>query len=199
MVEFVDASPVLVWRFAAPMLVVSSGPFGGGLGSRDWVLNATVPLDYDRDDPDVHVRELASSLGLTGSGTGLLTAVDVREVVTRTDEDVTVHATTGLGGMPIWAAAPSSVVEPPRVGTINVVAFLPVRLSDAAMVNAVATVAEAKAQALVEAGVSGTGTCTDAVVLACPATGAAEAYGGPRSVVGSALARATHAAISSAL
>ena len=199
MVEFVGSWPVLVWRFAAPMLVVSSGPFGGGLGPRDWVLNATVSLDYDRDDPDVHVRELATSLGLKGSGTGLLTAVDVREAVTRVDEGVTAHATTGIGGMPTWAAAPAPVAEPPRVGTINVVAFLPVRLSDAAMINAVATVAEAKAQALFEAGVPGTGTCTDAVVLACPLDGDAEPYGGPRSVVGSALARAAHAAIRSAL
>lgn len=198
MVELVGGFPVLVWRFAAPMLVVSSGPFGGGLGPRDWVLNATVPLDYDRDDPDVHVGELATSLGLNGSGTGLLTAVDVREVVTRVDEGVTAHATTGLGGMPAWAAAPA-VASPPRVGTINVVAFLPVRLSDAAMINAVATVAEAKAQALFEAGVPGTGTCTDAVVLACPLAGDAEPYGGPRSVVGSALARAAHGAIRSAL
>jgi adenosylcobinamide hydrolase len=197
-VELVDGWPVLVWRFASPMLVVSSGPYGGGLGPRDWVLNATVPLDYDRDDPDVHVGELASSLGLTGAGTGLLTAVDVREAITEVDEGVTVHATTGLGGMPAWAAAPS-VAWSPRVGTINVVAFLPVRLSDAALVNAVATVAEAKAQALFEAGVPGTGTCTDAVVLACPDTGDAQPYGGPRSVVGSALARAAHAAIGQAL
>lgn len=199
MVEFVDTSPVLVWRFATPMLVASSGPFGGGLGPRDWVLNATVSKDYRRDDPDVHVAELASSLGLTGSGTGLLTAVDVRSVITELDGGVTVHATTGLGGMPAWAAAPTTVASPPRAGTINVVAFLPVRLSDAAMINAVATVAEAKAQALFEAGVPGTGTCTDAVVLACPPTGDAEPYGGPRSVVGSALARATHAAIRAAL
>jgi adenosylcobinamide hydrolase len=198
-VEFVSGKPVLVWRFAQPLLVVSSGPFGGGLGPRAWVLNATVPLDYHRDDPDVHVTELATSLGLTGSGTGLLTAVDVREVITTVDAGVRVHATTGLGGMPVWAAAAPAAVAPPRVGTINVVAFLPVRLSDAAMINAVATVAEAKAQALVEAGVPGTGTCTDAVVLACPSTGDAESYGGPRSTVGSALARAVHSAIRPAL
>lgn len=199
MVEFVAGFPALVWRFAQPLLVVSSGPHGGGLGPRDWVLNATVPLDYDRDDPDVHVLELATALGLTGSGAGLLTAVDVREVVTTTDDGVEVHATTGLGGLPTWAAAAPPVAEPPRVGTINVVAFLPARLSDAALVNAVATVAEAKAQALFEAGVPGTGTCTDAVVLACPATGPAHPYGGPRSTYGSALARAAHSAIRQAL
>ncbi len=59
--------------------------------------------------------------------------------------------------------------QPP--GTINIVAFAPVRLSDAALVNAVATITEAKAQALWELGLAATGTATDAVTVLCPADG----------------------------
>lgn len=189
----VDGAPVLVWRPATPWLAMSSGVLGGGFGERDWVLNATVSPNYDRADPDRHLAEIAAAVGLSGSGIGFLTAVDVREVVHRTDSGVEVSVTTGIGAHPTWAAAPAAVSEP--VGTINAVCWLPRRLSPAALVNAVATVAEAKAQALVEAGVPGTGTPTDAIAIVCPTTGPAETFGGPRSPIGGALARAVHSAV----
>lgn len=194
----VAGSPVHVWRLRTPLLAISSGPLGGGLGVRHWVLNATVPNGYARLDPDVHLAEIADGLGLTGPGTGFLTAVDVREVVHRSEDGVHASVTTGLGEHPTWAAAPASVaVSPP--GTINAVCFAPVRLSPAALVNVVATIAEAKAQALFEADVPGTGTSTDATAVLCPSEGPAEPFGGPRSPMGAALARVVHSAVSSAL
>ncbi len=75
------------------------------------------------------------------------------------------------------------------------VAQLPVRLTDAALLNALCTVAEAKAQALVEQGVPGTGTPSDAVSVVCPLDGPAEPFAGPRSPWGARLARAVHASI----
>jgi adenosylcobinamide amidohydrolase len=77
------------------------------------------------------------------------------------------------------------------------VAYVPARLSDAAMVNAVATVAEAKAQALRELGFEATGTSTDAVCLltADGPGGPDERYGGPRSRWGRPLAWAAYQAI----
>lgn len=189
----VNGTPVLVWRLPTPWLAMSSAVLGGGLGERHWVLNATVPNGYDRLDPDRHLAEIAGALGLQNDGLGFLTAVDVREVQHRTDQGVHVSVTTGIGAHPTWAAAPAAVPEP--VGTINAICWLPRRLSPAALVNAVATVAEAKAQALFEAGVPGTGTPTDAVAILCPVEGEPEPFGGPRSLVGGALARAVHAAI----
>lgn len=193
----VDGGPVLVWRPARPWLAISSAVLGGGFGVRHWVLNATVPNSYRRHDPDRHLTEIAGALGLTGPGLGFLTAVDVREVVHRSDDGVDVSVTTGIGDHPTWAAGPASRAEP--VGTINAVCWLPRRLSEAALVNAVGTVAEAKAQALVTAGVPGTGTPTDSVAVLCPVAGDAEPFGGPRSPVGGALARAVHSAISARL
>jgi adenosylcobinamide hydrolase len=81
------------------------------------------------------------------------------------------------------------------VGTINIVVRVPVRLSGAALVNAVATATEAKVQALHETGVRATGTASDAIVVHCPTDGAAETYGGPRSAFGARIARAVHAAV----
>ncbi|MEV0001358.1 adenosylcobinamide amidohydrolase [Micromonospora sp. NPDC050980] len=186
--------PLLCWRAEAPLLAVGSAPLGGGIGVRRWVVNATVPMSYDRDDPAAHLAELARGLDLVGPGVGLLTGVDVTEVVRRADSGVRAWATVGLG-TPVWAAAPASASPAQRVGTVNIVVHVPARLGDAALVNAVATATEAKAQAIWELGLPATGTATDAVTVLCPADGEPAPYGGPRSVWGAPLARAVRAAV----
>ena len=186
--------PVLVWRAARPLRMVASAPHGGGLGVRRWIVNAQVPASYGRRDPDHHLTRLGVSLGLRGGGVGMLTAADVRAVSCTVDGGVEVSATVGLGH-PTWAAAPDDVRPVSLVGTVNLVVVLPQRLSDAALVNAVATATEAKAQALWEVGIPGTGTATDAVCIACSDEGPAAAFGGPRSVWGARLARAVHGAV----
>ena len=220
-VEQTRSMAVLLWQFAEPRLCISSGPLGGGIGARDWVVNATVPLDYDRTDPDRHLTEIGTALNLVGTGCGLLTAVDVTRRHLATDSGVHAAATVGLSS-PAWAAAPDrhfrrefpsgvrttafadyqTVEYRPltdgdeyRVGTINIVVAVPVRLSQAALVNAVATATEAKVQALCEIGVRATGTASDAIVVHCPTDGTAEAHGGPRSAFGARIARAVHAAV----
>jgi adenosylcobinamide hydrolase len=190
--------PLLVWRSAVPLRTIASAPHGGGVGLRRWVVNAQVPASYGRRDPDHHLAKLGVSLGLAGRGVGMLTAADVRGVSQTTDAGVEAWATVGLGH-PTWAAADDVSRPVSLVGTINLVVLLPERLSDAALVNAVATATEAKAQALWEAGVRGTGTATDAVCIACPDEGQAHAFGGPRSLWGARLARAVHAAVGSGL
>lgn len=190
--------PVLVVAFPAPWLTISSAPWGGGLGLRRFVLNAQVSPAYARRDPGAHLAAIGAGFGLTGTGVGMLTAAAVGEARIGGDEGVDVVATVGLGH-PIRAAAPAGepVGKPaaPAVGTINVVALVPVRLSDAALVNAVATATEAKVQALADLGIDGTGTATDAVAVACPPYGSPEPFGGPRSRWGARLARAVYAAV----
>ncbi|MFJ6196100.1 adenosylcobinamide amidohydrolase [Micromonospora sp. NPDC092111] len=189
--------PLLVWRAGTPLRAVSSGPLGGGVGVRNWVVNATVPMSYHRDDPAAHLAALADRLGLDGPGVGLLTGVDVAEVVARADTGVRAWATVGLG-TPVWAAGPAHAPTQ-RVGTVNVVVYVPAALGDAALVNAVATATEAKCQAIWELGLPATGTPTDSVTVLCPvgdpAGGPAEPYGGPRSTWGAPLARAVRAAV----
>lgn len=188
--------PLLHWRFDHPLHAISSAPLGGGMGPRNWLINATVPMSYRRDDPEVHLASLADQLNLGGPGVGLLTGVDVAEVVTAVDDGVRCWATVGLGA-PIWAAADPSAdgTDSVEVGTVNIVAYVPVRLEPAALVNAVATATEAKTQAMWELGMTATGTATDAVTVLCPPHGPSEPYGGPRSRWGAPLARAVHAAV----
>jgi adenosylcobinamide amidohydrolase len=186
--------PVLHWRLPEPMLAVASAPIGGGIGVRQWIVNAQVPRDYDRIDLDAHLAAIAAELGCTGSGVGFLTAAPVDRVTTAHDEDVVAYATVGLRH-PTWAADAENATSSPGVGTINVVVGVPRRLVDAALVNAVITATEAKTQALLEADVPGTGTASDAVCVVCPTSGDADAFAGPRSPLGGSLARAVHAAV----
>ena len=186
---------VLVWRAAAPVQTLATTVLGGGLGPRSWILNAEVGLDYDHDDPGAHVASIAGELGLDArdGGVGFLTAARVLDVETSEDGGVTCDATVGIS-TPTWAAAPDGTWSRWRPGTINLVCWVPEPLSDAALANALVTATEAKAQALLEAGVPGTGTASDAIAVCCP-PGATEPYGGPRSLWGARLARAVHHAV----
>ncbi|MFH9726286.1 adenosylcobinamide amidohydrolase [Streptomyces sp. NPDC017254] len=192
------AWPLLVWVPGPGVRMVSSAVLGGGIGERAWVLNAQVPPGYDRLDPVAHLRDLAAGAGVEGAGVGLMTAASVRDRCHAVDGGVRAVVTAGIG-VRGWAAAPGAGgVTVPRPGTINIIVSLPVPLTDAALVNAVATATEAKVQALVELGADASGTPTDAVCVAAPvATGpgtAAEPFAGPRSLWGARLARAVHGA-----
>jgi adenosylcobinamide hydrolase len=185
--------PMLVWSFTEPRTVASTASVGGGLGLRRWVINAQVAVDYSRRDQARHGAELAGSAALSGAGVVMFTAADVRRWRQAEDGAVAVAATVGLTH-PTWAAA-DDVVAATTPGTINIMVTLPVRLADAALLNALVTATEAKTQALLQAGIPGTGTASDAVTVVCPSTGPAEPFAGPRSTWGARLARAVHAAV----
>jgi adenosylcobinamide amidohydrolase len=192
--------PVALWCPGPGWRMISSGVTGGGIGPREWVLNAQVPASYSRMDPAVHIAELAAGLGLKGEGVGMLTAARVTDVVQVEDDGVRVAATVGLR-VPAWAAVPSGTADRQlalawRPGTINIIVSVPVPLRDAAYVNVIMTATEAKAQAVLEAGFRATGTATDAICIAAPtAGGEPEDFAGPRSRWGARIARAVHSAV----
>lgn len=195
-----DRLPALVWELAEPMWCLSSAPVGGGLGEVDWLLNATVEADFAETDLAAVISQIAAEHNLTGRGVGMLTAADVWLVQRRNDGGVEVEVTVGVR-LPTWAASPKDPKlesrDPGTIspGTINTVAIMPAPLSPAAAVNAIMTITEAKTQALVETGIQGTGTASDAVAVLWPTAGEAAQFGGPRSLWGARLARATHAAV----
>lgn len=186
--------PFLVVRLPEGARVLSSAPVGGGLGERRWVLNAQVPTDYARTDLAAHVDELRRAAGLPPhGGVGLFTGAHVPGATTHDCGGVRAIATVGVSE-PEWAAAPAKAAAT-TFGTINVIVWVPVALAPAALANAVITATEAKTQAMVEAGLPGSGTATDAVCIACPGSGAEEPFAGPRSVWGHRLAVAVHATV----
>lgn len=185
--------PLLVWSFPRPMLLASTASCGGGMGERSWLINAQVALDYARHDLDQHAAELAALAGLHGPGVTMLTAADLARVQRKEDTGVRVEATVGIT-RPTWAAAPDERYDP-RPGTINIAVFLPVRLSSAALLNAIVTATEAKSQALGDRDIPGTGTASDAVTIVCPPDGDEEPFCGPRSQWGARVARAVYSAV----
>src|SRR5262245_22585031 len=120
--------PILIVQLDRPMLAVSSAPLGGGLGARNWVINATVDKSYSRLDPEAHLGDMAAAHGLDGPGVGFLTAVDVRDRKIATDAGVDAVVTVGLA-VPTWASAPDEAPAT-RPGTINSVVRVPVRMSE---------------------------------------------------------------------
>ncbi|NBM16152.1 adenosylcobinamide amidohydrolase [Streptomyces sp. GC420] len=189
--------PLLLWVPDEARRMASSALLGGGIGERKWVLNAQVTPGYRRMDPAAHLAELATGLGAAGPGVGLMTAAFVADRRAAADGGVRALVTAGIG-VRGWAAEPApGLAGPPHAGTINIIVDVPVALSDAALVNAVATATEAKVQALRDAGIDASGTPTDAVCVAaarpCPGT-PPEPFAGPRSVWGARIARAVHRA-----
>ncbi len=162
------------------------------------MVNAQVPHDYARLDVADHVAEIAAALALRGSGVGMLTAAQVSGAAVGEDGGVRVEATVGLT-RPIWAAAAPDDEPVPAAGTINVVAFVPVRHSEAALANLLCTMTEAKVQALFEGGVPATGTASDAMTVLCPLDGTVEPFGGARSRWGASVARGVRAAVRSGM
>ena len=55
--------PMALWRPGPGYRMISTGVLGGGLGPREWVLNAQVPAAYARTDPAAHLGELAARPG----------------------------------------------------------------------------------------------------------------------------------------
>lgn len=185
----------LLWELGPGWRAISSAMVGGGIGPVEWVLNAQVVAGYSRMDPVDHLLEMAPP----GPGVGMLTAAPVERFTRAADGGVEAAATVGLR-VPTWAAAPEGVPDSELApmhlpGTINIVVAVPVAMSDAALVNAVMTVTEAKTQALVEEGFACTGTASDAVCVAVRDDGPEELFGGPRSAWGARIARAVHDAV----
>lgn len=202
--ELVRPSPMaarlsLVWRFNPPWHALGSAPVGGGWGPIAWILIVGVRLDYARTDLGQHATEIATAAGVTGPGATLFTAVDVRRVQRAQEADLTVDATVGVT-KPTWASDRDDVYTSWRPGTINIVVQVPVGLDPAAAVNAVMTVTEAKTQALLDAGIPGTGTASDSVVICWPPDHQpVERFAGPRSLWGARLARAVYQAVSAGI
>ncbi|OLT21306.1 hypothetical protein BJF81_15310 [Ornithinimicrobium sp. CNJ-824] len=196
------ASDVLVWQVPAGWWALSSAAVGGGLLRPRWVLNAGVDEGFVRTDLEAWAGQTAAAHGLLGPGCALLTAADVSQVAHVEHEGVQVWATVGVT-KPTWALAPTGTASrPPSPGTVNVVVSVPVPLSPSALVQALGTLTEAKAQVLVQAGVPGTGTASDAAVVLCPPTcppGEPVPFAGVRSPWGQRIAAAVHAAVAAGL
>jgi adenosylcobinamide amidohydrolase len=197
----------LVAAFDEPVRACSWAIVGGGIveaRSVAWieVRNADLGLHVD---PVRLVHERFAAAGLE-PGVALLTS---RSVASYSEARV---ARAGLAGRCVATVGMSNALragdppgEGPKAGTINLLAYVDVPLSDAALLEALAIATEARCAAVLDSGVSSrqtgrpaTGTGTDCVVVACPRARAgapAESYAGKHTAAGSVLGAAVEQAI----
>jgi len=197
----------LVVSFDEPVRACSWAVVGGGIVQARhvaWleVRNADLGPSVD---PKHLLLERFRAAGLE-PGVGLLTS---RPVATYTESTVTLHGTTayclatvGLGNA-LRAGDPA--VPSPGIGTINLLAYVDVPLSDEGLLEASAIATEAKCAVVLEAGLrsreSGrpaTGTGTDCSVVTSAGGGRftrLETYAGKHTLAGSVVGAAVERAV----
>jgi adenosylcobinamide hydrolase len=202
---------VLHVRSDVPLAIMSSAVVGGDLAVTRHILNLHVPKDYTDGDHAARLRAAAAALGITEPCVGLLTAawLDWAEVVSETAEEVqaVVVATIGISHPTAAGVTPAAPPyrQPRPAGTINLILVVDARLSLPARVNLVITATEAKALALMEAGVRAphggpaSGTGTDAIVVASTERGPLCEYAGPVAPVGALVGRLVRRAMQAAI
>ncbi|MGH2716689.1 MAG: adenosylcobinamide amidohydrolase [Thermoleophilaceae bacterium] len=186
---------VVTLCMAAPWQVLSSAVLVGGRRHVRSLVHLQVPLSYRCERPERDLRAAVRSLGLDGPTVGLMTAVDLAETqlfaARAADVDVRAIVTVGLRN-----AARAGEHVRARPGTINIVLLCARRIGEAAAVELAMLAAEAKAAALVEAGVTtpsgrvASGTSTDAIAILWRRTSGREVrHAGSATQLGSAVGR----------
>ena len=181
----------LVINFDHPKRMISSAVYGGGIVRASAIINHQVsvdPLDGHGlvsspdlwPDPSRYLGQLARGLDLKGPHVGMMTAVDMRRLVRKREDEEGIWVegffTVGITNA-VYAGEP--IRDEPRqadsfqMGTINIILVTNARLSSAAMVGAVGVATESKTAILLKRQIpnySGsnlaTGTGTDALVIA---------------------------------
>ena len=200
------STEALVLCSQQPLRMLSSAVVGGGFQRARYIVNRHVHKDYCHPHPAVDLQAFARSQGIAEAFVGLMTAVSMQKTRAITLYDaaltLTVVVTAGLSNPAAPGYSPPVAALP---GTINLILLLDAHLASAAMVNAVMTATEVKAQVLLERdvrtpdGYAATGTSTDAVVVACTERGEVLPYAGPVTTVGWLIGRGVRTALAAAL
>lgn len=195
----------LIVQSAAPLLAISSGVVGGGVGKTQAIINMHVDKNYNCASPADDLHALAQRRGVSEPFQGFMTAVYLNKTqsVTLREGDLTVTAlvTAGVSNATAAGLSTPAALTP---GTINIILLIDANLTPAALVNAVITVSEAKTASLMAHNVrtpaddSATGTSTDAICIACTGRGLVSDYAGPATVVGWLMARAVRHCLNAA-
>jgi adenosylcobinamide amidohydrolase len=196
----------LVARFARPHRMLSYAIVGGGFVERSAV--AWCGVRNDELTPPVDPRAfLAAELDRAGLGgaVGLMTGASLDTYVdaSRAEAGIAVQVVTTVGLDNALRAGDPVAAEAPAVGTINVLCRASVPLTDAALLEMLAMVAEARTLAVLDAGVASrqsgrpaTGTGTDCTVVAAPLGARALEYAGKHTVLGMLVGAAVFEAVS---
>lgn len=179
MAEWVEVRLVegaLVVSGREPFTTLSSSLLGGGMQKKRHLANFQVPIDYQCDHASFDAEQRVKMLGLpVEETTAMMTAAYIDQVVERSVSgeqfQLRCFVTAGVSNA-ARAGVRRETFPGYRVGTINIIVVIDGRVTEAALVNAVISITEAKAAALQELGICdedgrlATGTTTDAVIVA---------------------------------
>lgn len=196
----IDREAVVV-SATALLDTVSSAPVGGGVGQVRSIVNLHVPKNFPCDNPDGELLTFVQRRRIRAPYLGLMTSAwtENAEVSEGSADGTQVLAvvTVGLGNPEHAGESPRAVWQ---ASTINTIVVVDAAAERSALVNLVITATEAKATALLDAGVQclnsrpASGTSTDAVVVAATGGGPRHRFGGPVSALGWVVARAVRTA-----
>ena len=214
-IETVGDFPVAVIRFGKKMESMSSAVFNGGFSTTEAIVIIEVPKDYNCEAPEKDIRFVMDSLELPSDTIGFMTAAEIEYVLTSVETsykgvDTSAIVTAGLSNQVIagdelkdWAhkheVSKKRATALKYAGTINVIGVSPVPLTDAAKVNAIIAMTEAKTAALNDLGYAETGTTSDAIAIVSPSGKDRETYAGTGLPLGISLARSVRSAVRKAL
>lgn len=184
--------------------VLSWAPLGGGFREARSILNHQVRTDeYPAEEPEPFLSALARRIEAPEPVVGLMTGVLMERLVRRVirQQSLTLECFATVSVSNALAAGDPATYEE-RPGTINIIVVTNHALTDAALVEAVGIITEAKTRALCETQVKSTasehlatGTGTDCVAIACPTVRPAFRYCGKHTVLGELLGRVVHEAV----
>jgi len=192
----VDGHKYVAIRLPERVRTLSSTILNGGSGSTDSVLMLQVSLHYDHDDPVEHMRTLVKKLKLPADTVCFMTAAELdkafcsREVEHNGSRAIALVSAGISNAIRAGESSREGTVPHRQVGTINIMVITDKPLDDCGLVNAVMTVTEAKAAALQDYHIPGTGTTSDAVLVACPLEGEKCLWSGSSSDHGIAMSMA---------
>lgn len=205
---------VAILRFKEKMEVLSSAVHNGGNIVTESLFIMEVPKNYSNDDPGQHAAQVCEGLGLPSDSVGFMTAAEVRYVFnTQVNEFSGVEAfaavTAGLSNQVIagevlkdWDRRSKLSHERNRLlhaGTINIIGVSDLPMTQAAKVNILIAITEAKTAALNSLGYRDTGTTSDAVAIVSPIGDRREEYAGTGTPLGIAMARSVKDCVKTAL
>jgi len=188
-------------RLPERMRILASTLRNGGYVESDTVLMMQVERGYDGQDPVGELKGICHELKLPEDTVCFMTAADIRRVITTVSETyhgvqaVTLATAGVINAVMAGELLPESLVNSlKKPGTINILVAVNLPLEPAGLANAIITVTEAKTAAMMDTGVRGTGTTSDAVAVACQ-LGNGALFAGTATDVGIAIARSVRRAV----
>ncbi len=201
-------------EFTKPHTVISSAVLNGGVVQASHIINMKVSKDdTSAESPEQTLLSYAATAGWRGTMVGMMTAASMNSFrINKESEqgvEITVLVTSGLSNsrrVGDYAENRIMNLHSGEAGTINIVVLSSAALTDAAMVEALLIVTEAKAAALQEAEIISpvsnkiaTGTGTDSVAVVSGYGKETIAYCGKHVLFGEILGRLVMKTIASSI